>query len=340
MKITNWFSNNLIFIAMLIIAAYIMYLTLSYNHDVVNAALVGEMIGNFIMVFALWAIAVALLNLILSIFTKKINLNKLATSKYAFLLIFIFIEVSHLYPLLIKQREINNSVDSLVNTVSASNDSDQASSTNGAPPSGNQATISNGSSDEEATLLNKMNQAVNNVNKKYENDMNKLGVEYKSINEKFTKDFTPSSLTTENGINLIKSDIIEYRKFVLNRSALLTNYQNDLAVEISTYNITYKEFWDSYNISKNETKTLIDSLTSTDNQMLDVMTSIIALIENNLNQVKVINNNIVFNNSSINEQYKTLLLNLGNLLKNESEITAEIQNKKSNVINELKEMKQ
>jgi len=336
MKIKDFFSQNMFFIALLIVSICILYFTFSYNNNVgkiVNAALVGEMCGNFIVIFIVWVLGCYLLNMLVSSFNKKINIYQIGTSKCALLLIFIFIEISYLYPLFLEQKSVNSAADSLINTITTLDKQEQRAPSkttySGAP-----------AVDKQVILMNEMNQVVITVNKKYEAALSSIAIKNDELSKKMAIYFTPENLTTMDGINNAKAFVSEYRLFVAERGNILAAYQNDLTSEVIKYNIQDKEFWSSFNSSKADTKNLIDSLTNTDNQMLDSMQGILEFIERNLVHAKIVSNSIQFDDQSLNDQYKLLLTSFLSLANKEGEILTKIQNSKVKAVNEIQSLKQ
>lgn len=164
------------------------------------------------------------------------------------------------------------------------------------------------------------------ANQKFQAEFDKIASDGNELNQKMARVFSASNLATESGIEDAQAFIPEYRKYITEKNNTLLAFQEEITKELVSYNIKSEPFWNDYKQRNARAVKLIGKLFSADNEILDNMAAMVGFIKIHLARCKVVNNNLVFDEPSLNQQYQDYIQTINGFDSKENQTLDRIKN--------------
>jgi|GEM_PF-5750608 len=325
MKIIRFLNSKILSIILSMIAIGILYAMASIDTVHSFSVSIGFWGGcSLLMIIFLWIIPCWLLRQLISFFTKKKDSMKWAMSTNAIMLAFV-LALGCLFILgLEAKHKADQQIDSLIDIVNG----DYSKS------------IADHSSNKiSEDTLTKVVEAYRIANQKNQLAVQKLTEEHDLLQDRMAKAFIPDQFTSVAKLNSIRLILMDFKKYLVKKELLYKNTQSDIVNELEKMDIKDDGFWKEYNAGKANTLKNHESLSMIENESLENLFSLLAIIEKNLNHFTVTDGVFTFEDPVAQEEYVKLKLKAQESQEKESEINAKIANQKEHFIQKLEKLK-
>ncbi|STX81691.1 Uncharacterised protein [Legionella busanensis] len=324
MNVIQFLNSKWVFIILVLIAICLIYAFTSINEtNTLNQATFYSSIGyalgySTMAVIFFWAIPFWILGWLASLLTKKFRVGW-ATSKNGIMVGYILVLVFLLISTMETKRKTNQDIDYL------------SSIAKGTAVMEDKKQPENHSSTDSQNLINKIATSYKKVYQRNYNSIQKMNDDYQSLESRLEKSFIPDKLITITQINNARLVLSDFRKYINERNSINASFQSQIENELKNSGINNESFWKEYDSGKAKSEEQSKELNEINMELIETLSSLLDLIQNNLGHFSVANNVFTFDDYVAQSEYEQLSKKLSELAEKEQAITKNIENRRGEI---------